>query len=64
MSITAAGGAALAQRRNLVTAIPGPASQEKLARKKQYVADGVARHSRSSSRRPAAESCSTPTATR
>src|SRR3954462_11687592 len=35
------GGAALVQRRNLVTAIPGPRSQEKLARKQQYVADGV-----------------------
>jgi 4-aminobutyrate aminotransferase/(S)-3-amino-2-methylpropionate transaminase len=41
MSTTTVGGAALAQRRNLVTEIPGPASQEKLARKKQYVADGV-----------------------
>ncbi|MFZ2015636.1 MAG: 4-aminobutyrate--2-oxoglutarate transaminase [Nocardioides sp.] len=41
MSTTTAGGAALVQRRNLVTAIPGPVSQEKLARKKQYVADGV-----------------------
>ncbi len=31
----------LTQHRNLVTEIPGPRSQEKLARKKQYVADGV-----------------------
>ncbi|CAN5181787.1 4-aminobutyrate--2-oxoglutarate transaminase [soil metagenome] len=31
----------LAQRRNLVTAIPGPLSTEKLARKKRLVADGV-----------------------
>jgi 4-aminobutyrate aminotransferase/(S)-3-amino-2-methylpropionate transaminase len=31
----------LTQRRNLVTEIPGPRSQEKLARKKRYVADGV-----------------------
>jgi 4-aminobutyrate aminotransferase / (S)-3-amino-2-methylpropionate transaminase / 5-aminovalerate transaminase len=41
MSITTAGGTSLAQRRNLVTSVPGPRSQEKLARKKQYVADGV-----------------------
>ena len=41
MSISTAGGAALAQRRNLVTEIPGPVSQQKLARKQQYVADGV-----------------------
>jgi 4-aminobutyrate aminotransferase/(S)-3-amino-2-methylpropionate transaminase len=40
MSITAA-RPSLAQRRNLVTAIPGPRSVEKLARKKRYVADGV-----------------------
>jgi 4-aminobutyrate aminotransferase/(S)-3-amino-2-methylpropionate transaminase len=41
MSTTLAGGTALTQHRNLVTEIPGPRSQEKLARKKQYVADGV-----------------------
>jgi 4-aminobutyrate aminotransferase / (S)-3-amino-2-methylpropionate transaminase / 5-aminovalerate transaminase len=41
MSTTVAGGTALVQQRNLVTEIPGPKSQEKLARKKQYVADGV-----------------------
>jgi 4-aminobutyrate aminotransferase/(S)-3-amino-2-methylpropionate transaminase len=41
MSTTIAGGTALTQQRNLVTEIPGPRSQEKLARKKQYVADGV-----------------------
>src|SRR5689334_3878208 len=41
MSITTAGGTSLAQRRNLVTSVPGPRPQEKLARKKQYVADGV-----------------------
>src|SRR6476619_1632010 len=41
MSITTTGGAALAQHRNLVTEIPGPVSQQKLARKQQYVADGV-----------------------
>jgi 4-aminobutyrate aminotransferase/(S)-3-amino-2-methylpropionate transaminase len=41
MSTTVAGGTSLAQQRNLVTEIPGPRSQEKLARKKQYVADGV-----------------------
>jgi 4-aminobutyrate aminotransferase/(S)-3-amino-2-methylpropionate transaminase len=40
MSITAV-GSSLAQRRNLVTEIPGPRSVEKLARKKKYVADGV-----------------------
>src|SRR4051794_14359990 len=34
-------GAELAQRRNLVTEIPGPRSTEKLARKKRFVADGV-----------------------
>jgi 4-aminobutyrate aminotransferase/(S)-3-amino-2-methylpropionate transaminase len=38
---TPAGGTTLPQQRTLVTAVPGPASQEKLARKKQYVADGV-----------------------
>src|SRR4051795_992404 len=41
MSTTTVGGAALTQRRNLVTAIPGPVSEQKLARKRQYVADGV-----------------------
>jgi 4-aminobutyrate aminotransferase/(S)-3-amino-2-methylpropionate transaminase len=41
MSTTIAGGATLAQRRNVVTEIPGPRSVEKLARKKTYVADGV-----------------------
>src|SRR6188472_2964893 len=41
MSTTVAGGTSLTQQRNLVTEIPGPRSQEKLARKKQYVADGV-----------------------
>jgi 4-aminobutyrate aminotransferase / (S)-3-amino-2-methylpropionate transaminase / 5-aminovalerate transaminase len=41
MSITTPVGASLAQRRTLVTEIPGPRSAEKLARKKQYVADGV-----------------------
>jgi 4-aminobutyrate aminotransferase / (S)-3-amino-2-methylpropionate transaminase / 5-aminovalerate transaminase len=41
MSTTVAGGTALVQQRNLVTEIPGPRSQQKLARKKQYVADGV-----------------------
>jgi 4-aminobutyrate aminotransferase/(S)-3-amino-2-methylpropionate transaminase len=41
MSTTVAGGTTLPQQRNLVTDIPGPRSQEKLARKKQYVADGV-----------------------
>src|SRR3954465_1744436 len=41
MSTTLAGGTSLTQQRNLVTEIPGPRSQEKLARKQQYVADGV-----------------------
>src|SRR3954471_23301184 len=41
MSTTLAGGGSLTQQRHLVTEIPGPRSQEKLARKKQYVADGV-----------------------
>ena len=41
MSTTVAGGTSLTQQRNLVTEIPGPRSQEKLARKKQYVAAGV-----------------------
>jgi len=38
---SSAGGTSLTQQRTLVTPIPGPRSQEKLARKKQYVADGV-----------------------
>src|SRR3954463_6392435 len=41
MSTTIAAGTPLTQQRHLVTEIPGPRSQEKLARKKQYVADGV-----------------------
>jgi 4-aminobutyrate aminotransferase/(S)-3-amino-2-methylpropionate transaminase len=41
MSMTATGGATLAQRRNVVSEIPGPRSVEKLARKRKYVADGV-----------------------
>ena len=41
MSTTLAGGTSLTQQRHLVTEIPGPRSQEKLARKKEYVADGV-----------------------
>jgi 4-aminobutyrate aminotransferase/(S)-3-amino-2-methylpropionate transaminase len=41
MSITTLTGAGLAQRRDLVTEIPGPRSVEKLARKKKYVAEGV-----------------------
>ncbi len=41
MSTHTVGGASLAQRRSLVTDIPGPRSLEKLARKKTYVADGV-----------------------
>src|SRR4051812_29953815 len=41
MSTTVVGGTSLTQQRNLVTEIPGPRSREKLARKKQYVADGV-----------------------
>jgi 4-aminobutyrate aminotransferase / (S)-3-amino-2-methylpropionate transaminase / 5-aminovalerate transaminase len=41
MSTTLAGGTSLTQQRNLVTEIPGPQSQEKLARKKEFVADGV-----------------------
>jgi 4-aminobutyrate aminotransferase/(S)-3-amino-2-methylpropionate transaminase len=35
------GGPGLPQERRLVTEIPGPVSTEKMARKKQYVADGV-----------------------
>ena len=38
---TSAGGPGLPQERRLVTAIPGPISTEKLARKKAHVADGV-----------------------
>src|ERR1051325_822836 len=41
MSTTVTHGSSLTQQRNLVTSVPGPRSQEKLARKKQYVADGV-----------------------
>src|SRR3954453_20437645 len=41
MSTTVVGGTVLVQQRNLVTEIPGPRSQEKLERKKMYVADGV-----------------------
>src|SRR3954454_19549284 len=41
MSTTLAGGTSLTQQRNLDSEIPGPRSQEKLARKRQYVADGV-----------------------
>src|SRR3954447_24826219 len=41
MSTSIATGASLTQRRSLLTEIPGPRSVEKLARKKQYVADGV-----------------------
>jgi 4-aminobutyrate aminotransferase/(S)-3-amino-2-methylpropionate transaminase len=42
MSTTVAGGTSLTQQRHLVTEIPGPRSREKLARKKEFVADGVA----------------------
>ena len=38
---TSTGGPGLPQERRLVTAIPGPISVEKLARKKAHVADGV-----------------------
>ena len=38
---TTSGGPGLPQERRLVTAIPGPISTEKLARKKEHVADGV-----------------------
>ena len=41
MSTTVVGGTSLTQQRNLVTEIPGPRSQEKLARKKEFVANGV-----------------------
>jgi 4-aminobutyrate aminotransferase / (S)-3-amino-2-methylpropionate transaminase / 5-aminovalerate transaminase len=39
--MTQTGGPSLPQQRNLVTAIPGPGSLERLDRKKAYVADGV-----------------------
>ena len=38
---TTSGGPGLPQERRLLTAIPGPISTEKLARKKAHVADGV-----------------------
>ncbi|HEX4473253.1 MAG TPA: 4-aminobutyrate--2-oxoglutarate transaminase [Nocardioides sp.] len=41
MSTTLEGPTDLTQQRNLVTEIPGPRSVERLARKQQYVADGV-----------------------
>src|SRR4051795_12205978 len=41
MSTSIATGASLTQRRSLLTEIPGPRSAEKLARKRQFVADGV-----------------------
>ncbi|WP_395696235.1 4-aminobutyrate--2-oxoglutarate transaminase [Nocardioides sp.] len=41
MTDSAVGGPTLPQERRLVTAIPGPASLERLDRKKAYVADGV-----------------------
>src|SRR3954463_5062600 len=41
MSTTLAGGSSLTQQRNLLTEVTGPGAPEKLARKKQYVADGV-----------------------
>jgi 4-aminobutyrate aminotransferase/(S)-3-amino-2-methylpropionate transaminase len=41
MSTTVVGGTSLTQQRNLVTEIPGPRSQEKLARKQEFVANGV-----------------------
>src|SRR3954452_9663261 len=41
MSTTVVGGTSLTQQRNLVTEIPGPRSREKLARKKEFVANGV-----------------------
>ena len=40
-AITAVGGPALPQERRLVTSIPGPRSQELMARKAQAVAKGV-----------------------
>ncbi|MFC4786684.1 4-aminobutyrate--2-oxoglutarate transaminase [Nocardioides sp. MAHUQ-72] len=39
--VTSTGGPTLPQERRLVTDIPGPASRERLDRKKQHVADGV-----------------------
>ncbi len=41
MNTTPAGGPTLSQRRNLVTAIPGPASTALLERKTRAVASGV-----------------------
>ena len=41
MTPSALGGPELPQERRLVTDIPGPLSQERLDRKKTYVADGV-----------------------
>ncbi len=41
MSTPTTGGPALPQQRRLVTEIPGPASRERLERKKALVADGV-----------------------
>ena len=41
MTQTLTGGPGLVQERNLVTAVPGPRSLERLARKKKHVADGV-----------------------
>ena len=41
ITLPAIGGPGLPQERRLVTEIPGPESQARLARKKQYVADGV-----------------------
>jgi 4-aminobutyrate aminotransferase / (S)-3-amino-2-methylpropionate transaminase / 5-aminovalerate transaminase len=41
MTESAVGGPSIAQERRLVTAIPGPASLERLDRKKAHVADGV-----------------------
>ncbi|MEZ5092223.1 4-aminobutyrate--2-oxoglutarate transaminase [Nocardioides sp.] len=41
MTTPAVGGPGLPQERRLVTDIPGPLSQERLDRKKTYVADGV-----------------------
>jgi 4-aminobutyrate aminotransferase/(S)-3-amino-2-methylpropionate transaminase len=39
--MTATGGPEIAQRRELVTEVPGPRSREHLERKRQFVADGV-----------------------
>lgn len=41
MSKLPVGGPTLAQRRRLITEIPGPASRERFARRQQVVADGV-----------------------